>query len=101
MGTASLDFAVNHLERHEYFFSGRVQGVGFRYTVLQLSCGLAITGFVKNLPDGRVHVLVEGKLADIQSLLAGIERSRLSRGIVNRSVVCSPATAEFKAFKIR
>ena len=39
---------------------GRVQGVGFRYTVRSLAVGFDVTGFVRNLPDGRVHLVVEG-----------------------------------------
>jgi acylphosphatase len=39
----------------QVFYSGRVQGVGFRYTVKQIASGYEITGFVRNLPDGRVE----------------------------------------------
>ena len=47
-------------EQREVYYSGRVQGVGFRYTVRSLASRMAVTGFVKNLPDGRVHLVVEG-----------------------------------------
>jgi len=42
----------------QVFYSGRVQGVGFRYTVRQLAAGYEVSGWVKNLPDGRVELLV-------------------------------------------
>lgn len=42
------------------FFSGRVQGVGFRYTTRQVAKGYDVTGFVKNLNDGRVELQIEG-----------------------------------------
>ena len=40
------------------FYTGRVQGVGFRYTVRQLAAGYEVSGWVKNLTDGRVELLV-------------------------------------------
>ena len=40
------------------FYTGRVQGVGFRYTVRQLAAGYEVSGWVKNLTDGRVEMLV-------------------------------------------
>ncbi len=41
----------------QVFYTGRVQGVGFRYTVKQLASGYEVSGWVKNLPDGRVELL--------------------------------------------
>ena len=47
-------------ERRVVHYSGRVQGVGFRYTVRTLATRFAVTGFVRNLADGRVQLVVEG-----------------------------------------
>ena len=47
-------------QRRKVHFRGRVQGVGFRYTVRGVASGFAVTGYVKNLPDGRVLVVAEG-----------------------------------------
>ena len=52
------------------FFSGRVQGVGFRYTVKSLATGFEATGMVRNLPDGRVAAVFEGDREKIDSMLA-------------------------------
>jgi acylphosphatase len=90
-----------HAVRNEVFFSGRVQGVGFRYTVLQLASGLAITGFVRNLEDGRVQLLVEGTPEEIEKLMGRIHESRIDRGIADRTVRCCPATEEYQHFEIR
>jgi len=55
-------------------FSGSVQGVGFRYTVLRLAEGRNVTGYVRNLPDGRVELLAEGTPAEIDEFLGAIRR---------------------------
>ena len=78
-----------------------MQGVGFRYTVLQLASGLAITGFVKNLEDGRVHLLVEGKPEEVGTLMTRIHESRIGRGIVQQSVRCSLPTGEYQHFDVQ
>ena len=54
-------------------FSGRVQGVGFRYQTLQLAKGFEVSGFVRNLPDGRVHLEAEGDKAEVEAFVAEIE----------------------------
>ncbi len=53
-------------------FSGRVQGVGFRYNVLQVAKEYDVCGYVQNLTDGRVRLEVEGERADIDDLVEAI-----------------------------
>ena len=55
------------------FFSGHVQGVGFRYQVLSMAKGFDLTGLVKNLSDGRVELLAEGDESEVLSFLEAIE----------------------------
>ena len=55
-------------------FSGRVQGVGFRQTTRSLASGFPVGGFVRNLPDGDVELVVEGAANDVDRFLAAIER---------------------------
>ena len=55
--------------RAHIFFSGSVQGVGFRYTCLSLARQFQLTGWVKNLSDGRVESVIEGPRATIEELL--------------------------------
>lgn len=55
------------------YFSGHVQGVGFRYTVLQIAKEFEVAGFVSNLPDGRVHLEAEGRASDVAAFIAGVE----------------------------
>lgn len=53
----------------EYFFSGRVQGVGFRYTAQRLAEREGLVGTVENLPDGRVRLCVLAAEPQIESFL--------------------------------
>ena len=62
------------IERRRIFFSGQVQGVGFRMTTRRLAQGFPITGFVQNLPDGRVELLVEGEDPMLIHLIGAIQR---------------------------
>ena len=63
---------MNEVQHETVYFSGHVQGVGFRYTTLQVAKEYEVTGFVCNLPDGRVHLEVEGGKAEIEAFLRGL-----------------------------
>jgi len=60
---------VHHVTAH---FHGRVQGVGFRYQTLQVAKGFEVAGFVKNLPDGRVLLEVEGRPDEVRDFVAAV-----------------------------
>ena len=62
----------NEVRKHIYF-SGRVQGVGFRYRSYYIAQSLGLTGWVKNLWDGRVEMEVQGQPLDIRELLKRIQ----------------------------
>ena len=62
------------LERRTVHFVGRVQGVGFRYTTKRLAADYDVTGFVKNLPDGRVQLVAEGEVKEIDHLVEAVQR---------------------------
>lgn len=61
-------------ERRRVYFSGRVQGVGFRYTVTRLARGFAVRGYVRNLPDGRVEVVAEADPSALDDFLTAVAR---------------------------
>lgn len=65
--------------RKHIIFSGRVQGVGFRYTACYLARPLGLTGWVKNLWDGNVEMEVQGDPAAIERLINGLESGRFIR----------------------
>ena len=53
---------------YRFFIHGRVQGVGYRYYALRHADSLGLSGFARNLPDGRVEVVAEGDDASLQEL---------------------------------
>jgi acylphosphatase len=60
----------------QVFYSGRVQGVGFRYTTKQLAAGFDVTGWVRNLPDGRVELLViADDAAEVDAFLTELQEN--------------------------
>ena len=56
-------------ERWHILFSGKVQHVGFRYTAYYIARDLGLTGWVDNLPDGRVEMEVQGGVSRVRKLL--------------------------------
>ena len=66
-------------ERREVYFSGGVQGVGFRYTTERLAARFDVRGFVQNLGDGRVLLVVEGRPEEIDRFVAAVHRA-MDRG---------------------
>ncbi len=86
--------------RSEVYYCGRVQGVGFRYTVRQIAAGLDVTGFVRNRPDGSVQLVVEGAAEEIHRLLDDVQTT-MSRYIREVRENRSDATGEFHDFTIR
>mgnify|MGYP000123799565 CR=1 FL=1 len=87
-------------KRVQVFYGGRVQGVGFRYTVRELACGYEVTGFVRNLVDGRVELVAEGTEEELREFLDRIRTSQLASHIRTADVNWQPATGEFRQFEI-
>ena len=85
--------------RTHVYYSGQVQGVGFRYTVERLARGQAVTGFVRNLRDGRVELVVEGEQADVGRFLDEVDRI-MAGYIHNRLVEDEQPTGEFSGFEV-
>ncbi len=83
------------------FYSGRVQGVGFRYGAREVACGFEVTGYVRNLPDGRVELVAEGDEAEVQGFLQAIGDSQLGHYIRGTDLHWPPAIGEFRGFDIR
>ena len=87
-------------DRLHVYFSGHVQGVGFRYSVKQLSLEFDVTGWVKNLPDGRVELVAEGERNELETFQAAIPDAGLRRFIRDTQSHWSEGTGEFRGFEI-
>ena len=86
-------------QRVEVFYTGRVQGVGFRSTTHRISESLTVRGWVKNLPDGRVQLVGEGERQELQRFLDAIDAT-LGEHIRERSVDWQIPQHEPNGFRI-
>ncbi len=79
-------------ESRRVYYSGRVQGVGFRFTAQHLARGFDVAGTVRNLPDGRVELVAEGEPAEIDGFLQAVRDAmgRYIRDESNESIPPSP-----------
>ena len=87
-------------EQREVYFRGRVQGVGFRFTARRIAAGFGVTGYVRNLPDGRVLLVAEGPPEEVAGCLAAV-RAAMGRYIEDEQESVCPATGRFGRFEIR
>ncbi len=84
----------------QVFYEGRVQGVGFRWTVKRIASGFEVIGSVRNLPDGRVELQASGEAAEVQAFLDAIAESEL-KGHIRRVEAHSIAPLEgMRGFEI-
>jgi acylphosphatase len=82
------------------FYSGSVQGIGFRYTVKSVATGFEVAGTVRNLPDGRVELTGEGAKGELEAFRQAIRDAGLEHFIRKEEVSWSEATGEFRGFEI-
>jgi acylphosphatase len=81
------------------YYAGTVQGVGFRYTAHGLACKFALSGHVRNMPDGRVELVAEGEADHVDSFLAAI--ARRMTGYIENAVVMDETPSGINGFSIR
>ncbi len=82
-------------------YTGRVQGVGFRYSTKRTASGFDVTGWVKNLPDGRVELFAQASEAEeVESFLEDIQRGGLGAHVKEREVRAVPADMSLRGFVI-
>jgi acylphosphatase len=82
------------------FIRGLVQGVGFRYFVLEEAHALGLVGWVRNLHDRRVEVLAEGERSRLEGLLRRLEAGPRGSRVQGVTTEWLPATGEFLQFRI-
>ena len=92
---------TTELSRLHARVEGRVQGVGFRYFVLETAQGLGVTGWVRNRWDESVEVMVEGERAVLVQLLNALRRGPRMSFVSNVQVEWEEGKGEFSGFSVR
>jgi acylphosphatase len=80
-------------------YTGRVQGVGFRYTAQRLAQDFAVAGYVRNLRSGDVELVAEGTAEEVDAFLAAIARQM--GGYIEQTSVQDVTPGGYKGFSIR
>ncbi len=88
-------------KRVHLYVSGRVQGVFFRAHTRDLARRLGLTGFVRNLPDGRVEIVAEGEEEKLQKLIAFARQGPPLAHVTGVEEQWEPARGEFSDFSVR
>ncbi|MCX6573820.1 MAG: acylphosphatase [Candidatus Aminicenantes bacterium] len=88
------------LVRVRVLAGGRVQGVAYRFFAEKYAARLGVTGWVRNLDDGRVEVLAEGSAGPIESFLERLQEGPSLARIDSFDVRREPSTGEFADFRI-
>ena len=97
---AERNFGRMNRRRMQVFYSGRVQGVGFRYQARQAASGYEVTGIVRNLPDGRVELVAEGDEAELKGFREAIRASGLGPMIRDEREIWMEPSGEYRGFEI-
>lgn len=92
---------ITEMIARQYFFEGRVQGVGFRYSIKRLAMGFDVVGWVKNIPDGRVELQIMGEEDELDDFLEELHDSALGHHILEQEQFSLPLLEEVKGFTIR
>ena len=87
--------------RIHLFYSGYVQGVGFRFTAERIALSLNLKGWTKNLRDGRVEVVAEGEKNLLEDFMQQIQKGFLERYVRDVEVDWEKASGEFESFEIK
>jgi acylphosphatase len=87
-------------QRYTVYYTGHVQGVGFRYTTRSIARGYEVAGFVRNLADGRVELVAEGQPQELEAFRREV-RDRFFNQIRDERCDVLEATGQFAGFEIR
>ncbi|HID94642.1 MAG TPA: acylphosphatase [Candidatus Latescibacteria bacterium] len=87
--------------RAHIIVSGVVQGVGYRFFAQRVALNLGLTGYVRNLPNGKVEVEVEGKQGPVDEFIRELRRGPWSAHVTALSVEWSEYRGQFEGFQIR
>ena len=93
-----MKVTMNQVARH-IIFVGRVQGIGFRFTVLNIASRYQLTGRVRNLMDGTVEMIAQGPCDDISDCIRDIKES-FAGYIRETKIEEIPIVPQYKDFRI-
>ena len=85
----------------QIFYEGKVQSVGFRFATKQIAAGYDVTGYVKNLADGRVELVISGDKSEMDAFLEAIRTSSLGSHISGEIRADMDNTRPFRGFVIQ
>jgi acylphosphatase len=85
----------------QVFYEGNVQGVGFRWSVRNIAKGFDVTGWIRNLRDGRVEMQVTGEENEVRAFLDGIKESELASHIRGQKETQLDSPPNARGFEIR
>ena len=89
-------------EYRRIIYQGRVQGVGFRYSVKRIAGGYEVVGTVRNLPDGTVELQVGGTHGEVNGFLDAVARSHLAQHIKEtHASTVDPLPGNVRGFEIQ
>jgi acylphosphatase len=83
----------------KFIFEGRVQGVGFRFTCMRIADNYDVTGYVRNIPDGTVEMLLQGDESEITQLIERV-KDYFQSNITNTKAQQTQFNPEYTDFKI-
>jgi acylphosphatase len=86
---------------HQVFYEGNVQGVGFRWSIRHIAKGFDVTGWVRNLRDGRVEMQITGDENEVLAFLDAIKQSELSSHIHRQHDNKLDSPPDAQGFEIR
>jgi acylphosphatase len=96
-----VEMAEENQTRLHAIVEGRVQGVGYRYFVVEVAELLGVTGWVRNRWDDSVEVVAEGKHATLDKLLEALRRGPRMADVSKVKVDWEATTGEFGGFRVR
>jgi acylphosphatase len=80
-------------------YTGRVQGVGFRYTAQGLAEGFPITGYVRNLSNGNVELVAQGEADQVEAFLGALAKRMAN--YIRKTTVVDESPENYQGFEIR
>ena len=87
--------------RCHIFISGRVQGVFFRYYTQERAKSLGLTGWVRNLPDGKVEAVFEGEKEKIEKIIEWMRKGPPLAKVEKVEIDWEDFKGEFEVFEIK